>query len=44
LKALLEPFGSIRYHTDYWGAYTHHLDATEHNPGKRHTQQIEANI
>ena len=41
LKALLEPFGITRYHTDYWGAYTRHLDAAEHNPGKRHTQQIE---
>jgi insertion element IS1 protein InsB len=41
LKALLEPFGIRRYHTDYWGAYTRHLAADEHNPGKRHTQQIE---
>src|SRR5438128_12463484 len=41
LKALLEPFGITRYHTDYWGAYTRHLNATEHNPGKRNTQQIE---
>ena len=41
LQALLEPFGITRYHTDYWGAYTRHLDAAEHNPGKRHTQQIE---
>jgi insertion element IS1 protein InsB len=41
LKALLEPFGITRYHTDYWGAYTRHLAAAEHNPGKRHTQQIE---
>lgn len=41
LKALLEPFGITRYHTEYWGAYTRHLAATEHNPGKRHTQQIE---
>jgi insertion element IS1 protein InsB len=30
-----------RYHTDYWGAYTRHLDPAEHTPGKRHTQQIE---
>ena len=41
LKELLEPFGSTRYDTDYWGAYTRHLDPAEHNPGKRHTQQIE---
>jgi insertion element IS1 protein InsB len=41
LKALLEPFGITRYYTDYWGAYTRHLDADEHHPGKRHTQQIE---
>jgi insertion element IS1 protein InsB len=41
LKALLEPFGITRYDTDYWGAYTRHLDAAEHNPGTRHTQQIE---
>jgi insertion element IS1 protein InsB len=41
LKALLEPFGITHYHTDYWGAYTRHLDADEHTPGKRHTQKIE---
>jgi insertion element IS1 protein InsB len=41
LKALLEPFGITRYYTDYWGAYTRHLDADEHQPGKRNTQQIE---
>ena len=41
LKALLEPFGITRYYTDYWGAYTRHLDANEHQPGKRNTQQIE---
>jgi insertion element IS1 protein InsB len=41
LKALLEPFGITRYFTDYWGAYTRHLDAAEHQPGKRHTQKIE---
>src|SRR5499433_3762047 len=27
LKALLEPFGLTRYYTDYWGAYTRHLEA-----------------
>jgi len=41
LKALLEPFGITRYYTDYWGAYTRHLDAAEHQPGKRNTQKIE---
>jgi insertion element IS1 protein InsB len=41
LKALLEPFGIKRYYTDYWGAYTRHLDADAHQPGKRNTQQIE---
>src|SRR5262245_19539822 len=41
LKALLEPFGITRYYTDYWGAYTRHLAAEEHHPGKRNTQQIE---
>jgi insertion element IS1 protein InsB len=30
-----------RYYTDYWGAYTRHLEASEHQPGKRHTQKIE---
>jgi insertion element IS1 protein InsB len=41
LKALLEPFGITRYYTDSWGAYTRHLDADAHRPGKRNTQQIE---
>jgi insertion element IS1 protein InsB len=41
LKALLEPFGITRYSTDSWGAYTRHLDADEHQAGKRNTQQIE---
>ncbi len=41
LKALLEPFGITRYHTDAWGAYTRHLDVEAHNPGKRNTQKIE---
>ena len=41
LKELLEPFGIKRYYTDYYGAYTHHLDAAEHEPGKRNTQKIE---
>jgi insertion element IS1 protein InsB len=41
LKVLLEPFGITHYHTDYWGAYSRHLDADEHTPGKRNTQKIE---
>jgi insertion element IS1 protein InsB len=41
LKALLEPFGITRYYTDYWGTYRRHIDADEHQPGKRNTQQIE---
>jgi insertion element IS1 protein InsB len=41
LKALLEPFGITRFYTDYWGAYTRHLNTNEHSPGKRNTQKIE---
>ncbi len=41
LKALLEPFGITRYYTNYWGAYTRHLDVDQHQPGKRNTQRIE---
>jgi IS1 family transposase/transposase-like protein len=41
LKALLEPFSIPRYYTDYWGAYTRHLDAEEPQPGKCNTQKIE---
>ncbi len=41
LKAILEPFGIRRFHTDGWGAYTRHLDASVHHPGKRNTQKIE---
>jgi insertion element IS1 protein InsB len=40
-KALLEPFGITRYDTDDWGAYTRHLEADAHQPGKRNTQPIE---
>jgi hypothetical protein len=35
LKALLEPFGLTRFYTDYWGAYTRHLEPDVHSPGKR---------
>jgi len=41
LKARLEPCELTRSSTDYWGAYTRHLDPDEHCPGKRHTQKIE---
>jgi insertion element IS1 protein InsB len=41
LKGLLAPFGLTKYYTDYWGAYTRHLEADAHQPGKRHTQHIE---
>ncbi len=41
LKALLEPFGITKYYTDYWGAYTRHLDSNEQQPSKRNTQKIE---
>jgi insertion element IS1 protein InsB len=41
LKALLAPFGLKRFYTDQWGAYTRHLDADVHSPGKRNTQKIE---
>jgi len=41
LKALLEPYGIRRFHTDYWGAYTRHLEPDVHHPGKHNTQRIE---
>jgi insertion element IS1 protein InsB len=41
LKALLEPYGIRRFQTDYWGAYTRHLEPDVHYPGKRNTQRIE---
>ena len=41
LKRLLEPFGITTYYTDYWGAYTRHIDVDAHQPGKRNTQKIE---
>ena len=41
LKALLEPYGIRRFHTDYWGAYQRHLEPDVHYPGKRNTQRIE---
>lgn len=41
LKALLTPFNINCYYTDDWGAYERHLEAAEHNVGKRNTQKIE---
>jgi insertion element IS1 protein InsB len=41
LTALLEPFGITKYYTDYGGAYTRRIEAEQHQPGKRNTQQIE---
>jgi insertion element IS1 protein InsB len=38
-KALLEPFGITRYHTDDWGAYEQNLTPEVYSPGKRNTQQ-----
>ena len=29
------------FYTDYWGAYTRHLEPEVHCPGKRNTQKIE---
>ena len=41
LKRLLKPFGIKKYYTDYWGAYTRHIDPKKHFPGKQKTQKIE---
>jgi insertion element IS1 protein InsB len=41
LKALLEPLGIRRFHTDDWGTYKRHLGPAVHHPGKRNTRQIE---
>src|SRR5262245_31708914 len=37
----LQETNTIGYYTDYWGAYTRHLDPEVHSPGKRNTQKIE---
>jgi insertion element IS1 protein InsB len=42
LKALLEPFGIIRYYTDGWGTYERHMAAEKHIVGKEHMQRIES--
>ncbi len=41
LKELLRPFGIKKFYTDNWGAYRRHLNAEEHEVGKRNTQKIE---
>jgi insertion element IS1 protein InsB len=41
LKTLLEPFGITRFYTDDWGAYKRHLEANQHEVGKKNTQKIE---
>ena len=41
LKALLEPFGIMKFYTDDWGAYDCHIDEEKHEVGKRNTQRIE---
>ena len=41
LKALLEPFGIMKFYTDDWGAYDRHIDQEKHEVGKRNTQKIE---
>jgi len=43
LQALVEPFGITKYYPDSWGAYTRHIEAEQHQPGKRNTQQSERN-
>ena len=42
LQQLLEPFGITKFYTDGWGAYERHLDTTQHQVGKEHTQTIES--
>ena len=42
LKALLEPFGIMRYYTDGLGSYERHLEAEQHTVGKDKTQKIES--
>jgi IS1 transposase/MaoC like domain len=37
----VRPGDELRVETDYWGAYTRHLDPDVHCPGKRNTQKIE---
>ncbi len=41
LKALLEPFGSMQFYSDGWGAYERCIAPVFHTVGKRYTQKIE---
>ena len=41
LKALLEPFGIVRFYTDDWGTYERNLAGYEHIISKKNTQKIE---
>ena len=42
LKALLEPFGIVRYYTDGWGTYERYVEAEKHVVGNANTQKIES--
>ena len=42
LKGLLEPFGLTRYYTDYWGAYTRHLEPDVHIPANGTRRKLSA--
>ena len=42
LKALLEPFGIVRYYTEGCSAYERHVEAEKHTVGKENTQKIES--
>jgi insertion element IS1 protein InsB len=41
VKALLEPFGIRRFHTDDWDVYGRHPEPEVHTLGKWNTGQIE---
>ena len=41
LKKLSDPFGIKQFLTDDWGAYSRHIDPSQHIVGKKHTQKIE---
>jgi insertion element IS1 protein InsB len=43
LKALLKPFGIRRYYTDYWGAYTRHVEVSEHQQANATPKRSSAN-
>jgi insertion element IS1 protein InsB len=42
LQNLLEPFGIMKFDTDSWGAYEHHVDPEQHRVGKDKTQKIKS--